>query len=259
VPAGCAHCGGELFAVGQGTERVEAALRDLFPEHELVRVDRDTTRRRGELEERLEQIASGRARILVGTKMLSKGHDFPGVTLVAVVDADQGLFGSDFRAAERLAQSFVQVTGRAGRADRPGEAWLQTLFPDHALLGVLLREGYAGFARRELEERRSAGWPPYSYLAVLRAEAPGRAPVHAFLAAARTAAEAQPADGIEILGPAPAPMERRAGRFRGQLLVQASHRPRLHAFLAVWRAAVGELPEGRHARWSLEVDPADLF
>ena len=258
-PASCPDCGGELYPLGQGTERLEAALRELYPQIELVRLDRDTTRRRGALEERLAQMASGSARILLGTQMLTKGHDFPAVTLVGVIDADHGLFGTDFRASERLAQSFVQVAGRAGRGDRPGEVFIQTLFPEHPLLKILVHEGYDRFAEEAMAERRAAGWPPYAHLALLRAEAGRREPAQEFLQAARSAGEALKIPDIQLLGPAPAPMERRAGRFRAQLLVQTHSRPRLQQFLAAWREQVAGLPEARHTRWSLDVDPIELI
>ncbi len=259
APERCASCGGELFAVGQGTERLEAALGELFPAEPLLRLDRDTTRGRGELERRLAEVASGRTRILLGTQMLTKGHDFPGVTLVGIIDADQGLFGTDFRASERLAQTFVQVAGRAGRGEKPGEVYIQTLFPEHPLLQVLVREGYERFAEAALAERRAAGWPPYSHLAMLRAEALAREPALAFLAQARAAGEALDSAGIRLLGPAPAPMERRAGRFRAQLLVEATVRSRLQQFLSGWRAGITALPEATRIRWSLDVDPVELF
>ncbi|MBW7930582.1 MAG: primosomal protein N' [Gammaproteobacteria bacterium] len=259
VPERCATCGGELHAVGQGTERLEAALMRLFPGYPLVRIDRDTTRARGEVERRLEEAASGRARILLGTQMLAKGHDFPDVTLVGIIDADQGLFGTDFRAGERLAQTFVQVAGRAGRAGKPGEVYIQTLFPEHPLLQALIREGYDSFAEAALAERRAAGWPPFSHLAMLRAEAPSRAPALDFLGQARAAGEACGTAGIRLLGPAPAPMERRAGRYRAQLLVEAGNRGRLQRFLAAWRSEVAVLPAAARIRWSLDVDPLELF
>jgi primosomal protein N' (replication factor Y) len=257
VPAQCAHCAGTLYPIGQGTERLEQALRGQFPDAPAVRLDRDTTRRRGELEERLERVASGRARILLGTRMLTKGHDFPGVTLVGIIDADQGLFGTDFRASERLAQSFVQVAGRAGRGDKPGEVHVQTLFPEHPLLRLLVQGGYEQFAREALLEREAAAWPPYSHLALLRAEASRPETAQAFLAAARAKAETLDLSGITLLGPAPASMERRAGRFRAQLLVQSPKRPALQRLLAGWRPLLAELREARGARWSLDIDPID--
>ncbi|MBX3703333.1 MAG: primosomal protein N', partial [Steroidobacteraceae bacterium] len=221
MPYGCPRCGNELAPVGEGTERVESALAARFPGAPLVRVDRDVIRRRGEMEQALAAAADGRARILLGTQMLTKGHDFPDVTLVVVLAADQGLFGADFRASERLAQQIVQVAGRAGRGDRPGEVLIQTSYPEHPLLQCLIREGYDGFAARGLEERRAAGWPPYSHLALLRADAPARGEVRAFLQAALAAAPAPRPPGLRILGPAPAAMERRAGRHRAQLLIES--------------------------------------
>jgi primosomal protein N' (replication factor Y) len=259
APDRCSECGGELFAVGQGTERLESALKELFPEAGIVRIDRDTTRGRGQMEHHLEQIASGQARILLGTQMLTKGHDFPGMTLVGIVDADQGLFGTDFRAAERLAQTIVQVAGRAGRADKPGEVYIQTLFPEHPLLTVLVREGYARFAAAALAERDASHWPPFGHLALLRAEAPKREATQRFLTQARTLGDALRSEAIELLGPAPAPMERRGGRYRAQLLVHATRRAGLQPFLAAWRERFAELPETRRVRWSLDVDPIELF
>jgi primosomal protein N' (replication factor Y) len=256
LPFGCPRCGAEVSAVGQGTERVEQALAELFPHAALVRVDRDVIRRRGDIERALEEVASGRARILLGTQMLTKGHDYPDVTLVAVLNADQGLFGADFRASERLAQQIVQVAGRAGRGDRPGEVLIQSAHPENPLLTSLIREGYEGFARRALEERRAAGWPPFSRLALLRADAPDRAAVYVFLREA--AARAPEASALRLLGPAPAAMERRAGRYRAQLLVEAASRPVLKQFLDAWLPRVEELRRPRPLRWSVDVDPIEV-
>jgi primosomal protein N' (replication factor Y) len=259
VPAACPDCAGELKPVGQGTERLERALVAAFPDQQIERIDRDTTRRRGEIERRLNRVRKEEARILMGTQMLTKGHDFPRVTLVGIIDADQGLFGSDFRSAERLAQSFVQVAGRAGRAEHPGEVCLQTQFPDHPLLRVLITEGYAQFANLALEERRQAGWPPFACLALLRAEAGDRPPVFGFLQAAAALARDQAPAGLNVLGPASAPMERRAGRYRGQLLLQAGSRRELQQFLPAWHEALVAIESRRRVRWSLDVDPVDLF
>jgi primosomal protein N' (replication factor Y) len=255
----CPDCQHELQPVGQGTERLEAALRAQFPECGIVRIDRDTTRRRGEIQRHLETFRSGAAQILLGTQMLTKGHDFPNVTLVGIIDADQGLFGTDFRSSERLAQSFVQVAGRAGRGDRPGEVYIQSLFPDHPLLQVLVRQGYGRFADEAMAERRSAGWPPFSCLALLRAESTLRPPVFSFLDEARDRAFETAPTSIRILGPAPAPMERRSGRYRGQLLIQADSRPHMQQFLKTWRSGLEELKSSRRARWSLDIDPIELF
>jgi primosomal protein N' (replication factor Y) len=259
MPFACPQCANELAPVGEGTERVEAALTQLFPSAPLVRIDRDVIRRRGDMEQALAAVADGRARILLGTQMLAKGHDYPDVTLVVVLAADQGLFGADFRASERLAQQIVQVAGRAGRGDRPGEVLIQTSYPEHPLLRCLITAGYEGFAGLALEERRAAGWPPFARIAVLRAEAARREPAHAFLERARAIAQEISAAGVEVLGPAAAPMERRGGHYRAQLLTRAASHGPLQRMLAEWLPAIEALPEARRVRWSIDVDPVELF
>ena len=258
MPFACPRCSNELAPVGEGTERVETALAQLFPSAPLVRIDRDVIRRRDDLEEALAAVGDGRARILLGTQMLTKGHDFPDVTLVVVLAADQGLFGADFRASERLAQQIVQVAGRAGRGDRPGEVLIQTAYPEHPLLRCLITEGYEGFAELALEERRAAGWPPFSHLALLRADSPARAEAFGFLHAAEAVAPDGGRRGIRLLGPAPAAMARRAGRHRAQLLVESSSRGALQAQLTEWVAEIAKLKTPRQLRWSLDVDPAEV-
>ena len=260
LPASCSACGAaELAPVGQGTQRIEEVLGRLFPGVPGARIDRDTTRRRHSLEAQLEAVRSGEVRILVGTQMLAKGHDFPGITLVGVLDADQGLFSSDFRASERLAQTIVQVAGRCGRGDQPGEVLIQTRFPQHPLLLQLCRDGYAGFATALLAERQAAGWPPFTRLALLRAEAANRQAPRRFLEAARGLAVGLGISGTHVLGPAPAGMERRAGRYRQQLLFQAEdHRP-LQRLLAQLPSRLARLPGARDVRWVLDVDPVDLI
>ena len=258
MPFACPRCGNELAPVGEGTERVETTLTQLFPTAPLVRIDRDVIRRRGDMEEALASVADGRSRILLGTQMLTKGHDFPDVTLVVVLAADQGLFGSDFRASERLAQQIVQVAGRAGRGDRPGEVLIQSAYPEHPLLKCLITEGYEGFAALALEERRAAGWPPYSHLALLRADSPQRAEAFGFLHAAETVVPSARDRKVRVLGPAPAAMARRAGRHRAQLLVESPLRGSLQAFLADWVDELVKLRVPRSLRWSLDVDPAEV-
>jgi primosomal protein N' (replication factor Y) len=257
LPASCPDCGADLRPAGEGTERLEDALARHFPDVAIARIDRDSTRRRGAVDRILDDVRDGRTRILVGTQMMAKGHDFPGVTLVGVINADQGLFGTDFRAGERLAQTLVQVAGRAGRADRPGEVLVQTLYPEHPLLQRLLSGGYEAFAEATLEERGAAGWPPYTYLAMVRAEAARPGPALEFLQSLRQAL-GRP-EGITVLGPAPAPMEKRGGRWRAQLLLQAARRPALHAALHRCAAAAAGLPAAKNLRWHIEVDPQDLF
>ncbi|MFU8820646.1 MAG: primosomal protein N' [Gammaproteobacteria bacterium] len=257
VPPACPDCGADLRPVGEGTERLEDALARRFPDVNIARIDRDSTRRRGAVDQILDDVRDGRTRILVGTQMMAKGHDFPDVTLVGIINADQGLFGTDFRAGERLAQTLVQVSGRAGRADRPGEVLVQTSYPEHPLLQRLLTGGYEAFAEAALEEREAAGWPPYTHLAMLRAEAVKPGLALRFLAACRAALPAS--GGLVVLGPAPAPMEKRGGRWRAQLLLQSGARPALHGALAELRALAQTLPESRGIRWFVEVDPQDLF
>jgi primosomal protein N' (replication factor Y) len=264
LPRQCPQCGYAVKPVGQGTERVEEALAEMFPQAPIARLDRDVVRDATELEAVVGRVASGAARILVGTQMVTKGHDFPNVTLVVVLNADQGLFSTDFRAAERLAQTVVQVAGRAGRAQRPGEVLIQTEYPEHPLLIQLLASGYDGFAGAALAERRAAGWPPFARLAALRASAPEAETTMRFLRAARAAAQgahsAAPApESLRLLGPAPAAMARRAGRHHAQLLIECTDRPALHRFLAAWIRVVESLPEARRVRWALDVDPLDLF
>ena len=185
LPANCPQCGYAVKHVGQGTERVEETLAKLFPDMPIVRLDRDVVRKRGDMEAVVSRIASGEARILVGTQMVTKGHDFPSVTLVVVLNADQGLFSTDFRAPERVAQTIIQVAGRAGRGTKPGEVLIQTEYPEHPLLRSLLEEGYDGFARAALAERAAAHWPPFAHVAALRASATELAPAVEFLRSAR--------------------------------------------------------------------------
>ncbi len=256
----CPQCGStDLRALGSGTERIEQALRRHFPDQTLVRIDRDTTRRKGELQQLLTRARAGDGRILLGTQMIAKGHHFPDVTLVAILDADQGLFGADFRASERMAQLIVQVAGRAGRANRPGQVVVQTHHPDHPLLRLLVSDGYPAFAAAALAEREAAALPPYASLALLRAEAPERDAPNQFLEQARELADALAAPGVELWGPVPAPMERRAGRFRAQLMVQAADRSALHRLLEPWMTQLKRCREGRRVRWSLDVDPVDTL
>jgi primosomal protein N' (replication factor Y) (superfamily II helicase) len=260
IPRQCPQCGcADLRPLGAGTERVEQALARHFPDIAQVRIDRDSTRRKGRLEDLLAQATRGEARILLGTQMLAKGHHFPGVTLVGILEADQGLFSADFRAGERLAQQIIQVAGRAGRAERPGEVLIQTHHPEHPLLLQLVEAGYPAFAAAALAERQAAGLPPFRSLALLRAEAPDARAPERFLDEARAAVDPGQVDGVEFWGPVPSPMERRAGRYRAQLLLVARDRGHLQRLLADWVPRLGELKSARKARWSIDVDPIDLF
>jgi primosomal protein N' (replication factor Y) (superfamily II helicase) len=258
LPAICGNCGQALLPVGQGTERIEETLARFFPDAPLARLDRDSASGRGSIQTVLDRVHSGEARILVGTQMLTKGHHFPDVTLVVILDADQGLFASDFRATERLAQTITQVAGRAGREARAGEVLIQTEFPEHPLLNRLIGEGYESFAWSALEERREAGWPPFSRLALLRAEAKDSAALDAFLRAA-AAAGLKIADGaLKILGPAAALIARRADHFRAHLLIETAIRSTLQRFLARWLPKIEDLPHPKGLRWSIDVDPLEV-
>jgi primosomal protein N' (replication factor Y) len=259
APQACPDCGSlGLVPQGAGTERLEQALAEALPDVPLVRVDRETTQHRDALDRHFATLGDAPG-ILVGTQMLAKGHDLPNLTLVAIASIDDGLYSADFRASERLAQLLVQVAGRAGRASRPGHVWLQTHHPQHPLLQTLLAGGYHAFAEAELAEREAAGFPPFAHLALLRAEAQEQEHLDAFLQAAHAALRALHAAPVELHAPMPAPMPLRAGRRRGQLLLSSAQRAPLHALLRQAMPALHALREARKARWSLDVDPADLY
>jgi len=257
LPERCPRCGHDVKPVGQGTERAEEALRERWPGIAIERFDRDSLRVPSRLHAALDRATRGEARILVGTQMVTKGHDFPSVTLVVVLNADQGLFSTDFRAPERVAQTIIQVAGRAGRGTKPGEVLIQTEYPEHPLLQSLLKDGYDGFARAALTERAAAHWPPFAHVAALRASATALAPAVEFLRSARQLAGR--VRDLKLLGPAPAAMTRRAARYHAQLLIEASDRAPLHRLLNAWLPRVEELKTPRDLRWSLDVDPLDLF
>jgi primosomal protein N' (replication factor Y) len=256
LPQRCGRCGFAVRPVGQGTERVAETLATLFPAAPQARLDRDTVRSAADIDAVMQSLLEGRARILVGTQMVTKGHHFPGVSLVAVLNADQGLFSTDFRAAERLAQTIIQVAGRAGRAQRAGEVLIQTAYPEHPLLQSLLAGGYESFAADALRERAAARWPPFSRLALLRASAPMAPRAMEFLNDARACAGEHP--DARLLGPVPNAMARRAGRHHAQLLIEHSGRGGLHQFLDQWLPAIEKLPSARRVRWALDVDPLDI-
>ena len=258
-PAGCPECDSALIPAGQGTERVEETLERQFPQARIARIDRDTTRNKGALDKILSDMRERRTEILVGTQMLTKGHDFPDVTLVGVLNADQGLFGTDFRSDERLAQNILQVSGRAGRGDRAGEVLIQTAFPDHPLLACLINGGYEKFSAAALCEREAALWPPFSHLVLIRAEAPRQADPGNFLNKCRVEAERLMKSPLVVMGPAPSPMERLSGRYRAQLLIRSPDRMQLHSRLARLVRKIENLPESRRVRWSVDVDPVELF
>jgi primosomal protein N' (replication factor Y) len=256
----CPECGGvDLHPLGQGTERLQEVLQKRFPEAGIARIDRDSTRHKGSLEQLLGDIHKGEYSLLLGTQLLAKGHHFPHVTLVGILDVDQGLFGADFRAAERMAQLVVQVSGRAGRAEKPGRVIIQTRHPDHPLLQTLIHQGYDAFAGEALNERRLAGLPPFSYQVLMRAEAPKEGMPKMFLEQALELVEDLGRQGLELWGPVPAPMERRAGRYRAHLLIQATRRSDLQWLLKQWLPRIRELKSAGRVRWSLDVDPQEML
>ena len=258
APQACPDCASlGLQPQGNGTERIEAELQARFGDVPVLRIDRGSTGQRDALQAHLDRLGDAPG-ILVGTQMLAKGHDLPRLTLVVVVGIDEGLFSADFRSGEKLAQLLVQVAGRAGRAERPGEVLLQTHHPEHPLLQTLVHGGYHAFAEGELALREAAGFPPFAHLALLRAEAKQADPPMQFLQrAAAGLAEADP--DIVLHGPLPAPMPRRAGYQRLQLVVSAAARRQLHAALDALVPGLHASPEARKVRWSLDVDPVDLY
>jgi primosomal protein N' (replication factor Y) len=256
IPRECPVCGNvDLRPHGRGTQRIEESLAGLFPRANLVRVDRDSARRRVELTRTLEGVRRGEGDILVGTQLLAKGHDFPRLTLVCVLNADTALLSTDYRAAERLFATLAQVSGRAGRREAPGEVLVQTRYPGHPLFRALERHDYAGFAEAQLAERRSAGFPPWVHEAALRAEARKLDDTMAFLRRAATLVE--PPAEVRIYDPVAHVITRRAGYERAQLLVHSPSRPALQAFLRDWNEAIqAAAPKG--VRWHLDVDPIEF-
>ena len=260
VPAVCPECGeADLHPLVQGTEQVEDFLAGRFPEVLLIRVDRDATARKGSLDRLLARVHDSAGALLVGTQMLAKGHHFPRVTLVGVVDADGGLFSADFRATERMAQLLMQVAGRSGRGERPGRVLIQTRYPEHPLLQTLVREGYAAFAEAALRERAEAHYPPFAHQALLRAEANRPGPPDEFLHQVADWLRQLPDMQVELWGPVPAPMARRVGRHRAHLLLQAEQRPQLHPVLSRLQHHLAQCKGARKVRWSLDVDPVDTY
>ena len=257
VPHACPSCGNaDLQPVGIGTQRVESALQEHFPQARILRVDRDSTRNKGAWNAMRQQIQDDAVDILVGTQMLAKGHDFPNLTLVGVLNSDSALYSSGFRASEKLFAQLAQVAGRAGRADKPGEVLIQTAFPDHPLFRALRTHDYDSWAQTLLAERRSADFPPFAYQVMLRAEGKQKAEVFAFLQQAQQAAIAL-ATSVDIYGVVPAALPRRANHYLAHLLVQSDKRKLLQQFLHAWRLALNALP-AQKLRWSLDVDPLDF-
>jgi len=259
LPHACPDCGNvDLLPLGFGTQRLERVLAEAFPAARIARIDRDSTRARGAFAAMRDQMTANELDILIGTQMLAKGHDFPRLTLVGVLGADNALYSADFRATERLAALLTQVAGRAGRAGLAGEVIIQTDFPDHPVYAAINAHDYGSVAEKLLAERKLAQLPPYTHVAVLAAEAHHRADVDDFLRAAHAAGQvltARHAAQVEIFSPGPALLARRAGFERGQVVVQSPRRTALQQFLPRWRESLAR-QSGRRVRWALDVDPA---
>ncbi len=258
LPAACPTCHStNLAGVGLGTERSESLLQAEFPDYPVIRIDRDTTRLKGSLDSYMERINSGIPCILVGTQMLAKGHHFPQVTLVAVLDADSGLFSADFRGQENLGQLLTQVSGRAGRSEAPGRVLIQTWHNTHPVLLQLVHDGYGAFARGLLAQRKEGKLPPFVNCLLLRAEAGTRQLPLEFLQEARTLALQHGTREVELFGPMQSPLGKRAGHFRAQLILQATRRTTLQRLGHVLVDAMSAHPLARRVRWSVDVDPLD--
>jgi len=256
----CPHCQSHnLLAIGLGTVKVEKVLNAVFPSANLIRVDKDSTRSKHAMHHYLESIYSGKANILIGTQMLAKGHHFPNVTLVIILDGDSGFFSADFRATETFAQTLMQVSGRAGRSHKPGEVMIQTRNPEHPQLQSLIHGGYQQFVNEILQERQTANLPPFSFLSLIRAHAKNHPLTHEFLEQVKALAIKYHSSDIKILGPIDSPMAKRAGNYHAQLLFQANNRVALKHFLSQLIHDIHLLNNANRVRWSLDVDPVDLY
>lgn len=258
MPEHCPQCQhSELKPIGLGTAKVEENLQELFPNFDVIRVDRDSTSRVGSWQKIYNKIQKSEPIILLGTQMLAKGHHFPYVTLVAILDIDSGLLSVDFRATERTAQLIIQVAGRAGRGEKKGEVYLQTLRPDHPLLNTLLESGYRSFAKQTLKERKAAWMPPYRYAALLRCESKDQELNQNFLQEHAQALRQASENSIDIWGPIPAPMERKAGRYQAHMVLLSKDRARMHFYIRQWWQNVWHnKPHGM--KLSLDIDPQEL-
>ncbi|MDO9273010.1 MAG: primosomal protein N' [Rugosibacter sp.] len=259
IPHACPDCGNvDLQPFGRGTQRLEAALIERFPQARVLRVDRDSANSAKKWQALLASIHAGEVDILIGTQMLAKGHDFPKLTLVGAVSADAALFAADFRAPERLFAQLMQVGGRSGRADLPGEVLIQTEYPTHPLYQALIDHDYSRFAQSQLDDRKTAGFPPFAFQAMLRAESPAMGESVGFLTQARSVAESLADSHITLYDPVPMRLHRLMALERAQLLVESDNRPALQHFLAQWHTALYTLKHSRTLRWHVDVDPLEF-
>jgi len=267
----CHHCGTiartlqscgacqstQILPLGLGTQRLEETLQSLFPDFPVRRVDRDSTRKKGKLAGFLTELQTGRPMILVGTQMLAKGHHFPNLTLVAMVDIDSGFFSSDYRAMEKMGQLVLQVGGRSGREGKSGKVIIQTQFADQPILKTLINEGYEPFINLVLTERKLNQLPPFRFHCLIRAESTQKQRAMDFLE--DVARQPNPNRKVDVLGPVPANMEKRGGRYRAHLLLSSHSRASLHQVIAA-RIKLAETSKlANLVRWSVDVDPSELF
>jgi primosomal protein N' (replication factor Y) len=258
IPKKCAQCGAvALEPVGLGTQRLEQMLKEKFKDTPIIRIDRDSTRRKDSMQGLLEQIHREPKAILLGTQMLAKGHHFPHVTLVGIVDADSGLFSADFRGAEQMGQLLLQVSGRAGRAEKPGIVMLQTRHPNHPLLQSLIHQGYQHFSQTLLVEREQAFLPPYSYFAIIRAEAYAEEGANKFLEKIKVKC-GKVTDAITLMGPVPALIAKRKGLHCQHLVIKSNHRGKLQQFLKKVLLSIEEFSGKQAVKWVLDVDPVEI-
>jgi primosomal protein N' (replication factor Y) len=269
IPAQCPHCHSQqLEFIGSGTERTELALTQLFPNTPIYRIDRDSTQHKQAFEDIINTIHSGEPCILVGTQMLAKGHHFPNVTLVGIIEADAGLFSADFRSSERFGQLLTQVAGRAGRAEKPGKVLIQTHLPEHPLLNSLITEGYSIYGRNLLAERRQNALPPFCQMSLIRANHIDPMKGQLLLQQARLFLDQQNQSlqtqspstaSASCWGPTQAPVAKRAGRYRWQLYLQTTDRRLRHQLLNRLIAWLNQQPLGKSVRWSIDIDPMDIY
>ncbi len=259
LPEQCPQCSASnLLWLGEGTQRIENKLQEIFPDVAITRIDRDSTRKKDALTERLTEVHEGKYQIIIGTQMLSKGHDFPNVTLVGILNVDHGLFSTDFRATERLAQLLVQVAGRAGRSSKKGRVLLQTYLPEHPLLNCLLSQGYTAFSKEALKIRQECALPPYTSMLMVRARANKQNLTDNFLQKVKTIITKESIQNLTVYGPIPAMMERKAGMYQSQLILFAKHRKTLQQNLNNWTEKISLQPSAKRVRWDIEVDPLEM-
>jgi len=260
IIAKCADCNSEnLISLGVGTERLEEVLQEKFPGVSIMRIDGDTTKRKNQMQEMLEAVQNNKCRILIGTQMLAKGHHFPDVTMVGIINADVGLLSSDFRASEHIAQLITQVAGRAGRAEKSGEVYIQTYNPEHPLLLSLIHKGYGAFFADNLQERKITNLPPFSYMTLLRAESKIKDLALKILAECKDLLFASLNDDVRVLGPVPNHMYRKSGYYRAQLLITSCNRKKLHDKIELIIKTMEQLKSSSKVRWAIEVDPLEIL